>query len=439
MLAALLALSGALASWASSLADSERFADLATEALVQEDVSQLVAERLVDRFASDTAIGTSGRPFAVGVTEDIISSDEFAGVFNAAVRTAHEQLVSDRDDSVTVALAGAAPLLDPALDPDDTSDPPSDAEAVVAVVDDPDLVRISHVLSVMDTVALLCAVGWLVLSAVVLVIASDRRRALRRLGSGLLVTGVVLITGVVTARALVGRGEPADAHAAAAALVSVFTGPLLLLAEVLAVVGAIVAMCALSTPPTVRQLAEVTAERATAAWRQPVVRAVAPVLVLAVGLAFLLIPEESITALTQLVGIALIVVGSVVLLGWFGRLLDRGRARSELPGAVSTLRTSALSAVVVAAVVAALTAGALAPRDDGEALPVRRSRRSGMQRTRRAVRPSARRGGACRHAQLDVVERRGRLVPRRAAPDHQRTAGCRRTQPDARRLSRLCR
>ena len=208
VLAALLALSGALASWASSMADSERFADLATEALQQEDVSHLLAERLVDRFASDTALGTSGRPFAVGVTEDIISSDEFAGVFNTSVRTAHEQLVSDRDDSVTVALAGAAPVLDPALDPDDTSDPPSEAESVVALVDDPVLVRISNVLSVMDTVALLCAVGWLGLSAVVLVIASDRRRALRRLGSGLLVTGVVLITAVVMLAPSSGGANP---------------------------------------------------------------------------------------------------------------------------------------------------------------------------------------------------------------------------------------
>jgi len=114
VLSTLLALGAAVAWWASGLADAETFAAQATETLAQDDVNQLVAERLVDRFASDTVLGTSGRPAAVAVTRSVISSDEFAGVFESAVRTAHEQLVSDRDDSVTVAVAGAAPLLDPA-------------------------------------------------------------------------------------------------------------------------------------------------------------------------------------------------------------------------------------------------------------------------------------------------------------------------------------
>ena len=89
VLSTLLALGAALAWWASGLADAETFAAQATETLAQDDVNQLVAERLVDRFASDTVLGTSGRPAAVALTQSLISSDAFAGLFQSAVRTAH--------------------------------------------------------------------------------------------------------------------------------------------------------------------------------------------------------------------------------------------------------------------------------------------------------------------------------------------------------------
>ena len=158
VLSTLLALGAAVAWWASGLADADRFAAQATETLAQDDVNELVAERLVDRFASDTVIGTSGRPAAVALTQSVISSDAFAGLFQSAVRTAHEQLVSDRDDSVTVAVAGAAPLLEPAVGDGEGADPSDEAD-VVAVVDDPALVQFAHALSVMDTVAWTCAGG----------------------------------------------------------------------------------------------------------------------------------------------------------------------------------------------------------------------------------------------------------------------------------------
>src|SRR4029079_11205607 len=128
-------------------------------------VNQLVAERLLDRFASDTVIRTSGRRAAVPRAQGLTSSAAFAGLFQSAVRTAHEQLVSDRDDSVVVALAGAAPLLDPTADP---ADPAAESVSpeVVAVVNSPVLVRLAHLLSAMDLVAWVCACGWLLVCGV---------------------------------------------------------------------------------------------------------------------------------------------------------------------------------------------------------------------------------------------------------------------------------
>ena len=368
VLATLSATGAAVAFWASTLADAETFSQLATESLGQEDVSQLLAERLVDRFASDTTLGTSGKPIAVGLTRGLLTSDEFAAVFQASVRTAHEQLVSDRDDSVTVALAGAAPLLDPAVDPGDTSGQ-AGGSAVVTVVDDPTLVRVAHLLSVMNNVAWLCAVGWLLFSAIGLIIASDRHQMLRRLGSGLLVAGIVLVAAVVGVRAVVGYGEPADVHAAAAAMVAVFTRPLLRLAEVLTVLGAVVAIVAVRTPPTARQLATAAAGRARAAWQNPVVRGATPVLALLGGLVLLLEPQATIAVLTQCIGVVLVVGGAVEMLGWLGRALDRGRPTPEQPAAVRGLGTAVLATLVVVALTTAVAAGAVIAREDNPPLP----------------------------------------------------------------------
>jgi hypothetical protein len=368
VLATLLALGASIAWWASStLADADTFATTATAALADDDVNELLAERLVDRFAGDTLLGTSGKPVAVELTRGVVRSDAFAGVFHASVRTAHEQLVSDRDDSVAVALAGAAPLLDPAVDPTDPADE-TVSSAAVAVVDSPVLVRIAHVLSVMDLVAWLCAGGWLLVSGVALFRAGDRRRMLRRLAGGLVVAGVVLVAAVLTVRAVAGYGDPADVHAAAATLVAVFTDPLLRLATVLVALGAIVGVCALSAPAT-GQTSRTAAVRAQSAWRHPGVRAAAPVLALLAGAALLLEPEATVAALVRVTGLALVVGATVVLVGWLVRVLDRGRPVADQPRAVRSMGATALTAVVVGALVAALLAGAAATSSVEAELP----------------------------------------------------------------------
>jgi hypothetical protein len=367
VLSALLALSAAVAWWASGLADAETFAAQATETLAQDDVNQLVAERLVDRFASDTVLGTSGRPAAVGLTRSVISSDEFAAVFESAVRTAHEQLVSDRDDSVTVAVAGAAPLLDPAVGDSESTGTSADA-GVVAVVDDPVLVRVAHVLSVMDTVAWICAAAWLLASVLAIVLAADRRRTLRRLGSALLVAGIVLAIGVLVARALAGHGEPAEVHAAAAATVTVFTDPLLRFAEVLAVLGAVVAVCAATNAPTGRGLVTASRRQVRRAMRHRLVRSCSPILALLAGSVLLLEPMDAVAVLAEVTGLALVGGAVVTLLGLLARAIDQGPGTAQ-PRAARAMGATALTAVVALCLATAVTAAAVARHDATPTLP----------------------------------------------------------------------
>jgi hypothetical protein len=367
VLATLLASGAAVAWWASGLADAETFAAQATETLAQDDVNELVAERLVDRFASDTFLGTSARPAAVALTQGVISSDAFAGLFQSAVRTAHEQLVSDRDDSVTVAVAGAAPLLEPAVGDGEGADPSDEAD-VVAVVDDPALVQFAHALSVMDTVAWTCAGGWLLASVVAVVLAGDRRRTLRRLGSGLLVAGIVLAAAVLVLRFAVGLGEPADVHAAAAATVTVFTRPLVRIAEVLAVLGAVVAVCAVTTPPSGLGLVTTGLARVRGVLQHRIVRACLPVLTLLAGVALLLEPVDSLALLAEVTGLLLVGGAAVTILGLLVRAIDGGASTAQ-PGAARAMGATALTAVITLSLVTAVTAAAVVRRDTDPTLP----------------------------------------------------------------------
>ena len=367
VLSTLLALGAAVAWWASGLADADTFAAQATETLAQDDVNQLVAERLVDRFASDTVIGTSGRPAAVALTQSVISSDAFAGLFQSAVRTAHEQLVSDRDDSVTVAVAGAAPLLEPAVGESENADTSDDA-GVIAVVDDPALVQLAHVLSVMDTVAWTCAAAWLLASALAVALAGDRRRTLRRLGSGLLVAGILLAIGVLVVRAVAGHGEPTDVHAAAEATVTVFTGPLLRLAEVLAVLGAVVAVCAVATPPSGMGLVTAGRARLRSAGEHRLVRSGSPVLALLAGSALLLDPLDSVAVLAEVTGLLLVGGAAVTLLGLLVRAIDPGPATAR-PGAARAMGATALTALIAVSLAAAVTAAAVVRNETVPTLP----------------------------------------------------------------------
>jgi hypothetical protein len=183
------------------------------------------------------------------------------------------------------------------------------------------------------------------------------------------VAGVVVVAGVLTIRVVVGYGDPADVHAAAATLVTVFTHSLLRLAEVLVALGAIVGLCALTTSPTIGQTSRAVAGRAQSAWQRPLVRAAAPVLAVLAGAALLVEPQATVAALVHVTGLALVVGGTVALVGWLVRVLEGGRVVADRPRVVHSLGATVLTAVVVGALVAALGVAAVTTRGESAELP----------------------------------------------------------------------
>jgi len=353
---------GLLASWAdSSLASSSGFADRATAALADDEVNDLLANRLVDRFAADTRLATSARPVAVGLADAVLESDQFAGVFHAAVRTAHEQLVADRDDSVVLALADAAPLLLPSLAPEQADTITSSSDAVVAIVDNPVIVAAAHLLPVARTIAWVCLGLWLACSAGAVALLGPPRRGLRRLGTGLMVTGAVLGVGLVLLRLEAGRLVAADVSAAVESLVRAFTAPLLAEAELLLVLGAVVVMATSSRPPTVAVLAEHVRVRYAAWHDNRLAQGVVLTGTLLLSWWLLAAPLDALTVLARLAGLVLGAVAVVIVLGELTRLLDRGRSTGPVQGAVRGFSTAALTVVTVVVVGATVATAALLP------------------------------------------------------------------------------
>ncbi|HTE73778.1 MAG TPA: hypothetical protein VK640_11345 [Actinomycetes bacterium] len=353
---------GLLASWAdSSLASSSGFADRATAALADDEVNDLLANRLVDRFAADTRLATSARPVAVGLADAVLESDQFAGVFHAAVRTAHEQLVADRDDSVVLALADAAPLLLPSLAPEQADTITSSSDAVVAIVDNPVIVAAAHLLPVARTIAWVCLGLWLACSAGAVALLGPPRRGLRRLGTGLMVTGAVLGVGLVLLRLEAGRLVAADVSAAVESLVRAFTAPLLAEAELLLVLGAVVVMATSSRPPTVAVLAEHVRVRYAAWHDNRLAQGVVLTGTLLLSWWLLAAPLDALTVLARLAGLVLGAVAVLIVLGELTRLLDRGRSTGPVQGAVRGFSTAALTVVTVVVVVATVATAALLP------------------------------------------------------------------------------
>jgi hypothetical protein len=353
---------GMVASWAdSSLASSSGFADRATAALADDEVNDLLANRLVDRFAADTRLATSARPVAVGLADAVLESDQFAGVFHAAVRTAHEQLVADRDGSVTLALADAAPLVLPALAPDQAGTITSSSDAVVGVVDDPVLVAAAHLLPAARTIGWVCLGLWLACSAGAVALLGPPRRGLRRLGTGLMVTGAVLGVGLVLLRLEAGRLVAPDVSAAVEALVRAFTAPLLAEAGLLLVLGAVVVVATSSRPPTVAVLVDHVRVRYTAWHENRLAQGIVLTGTLLLSWWLLTAPLDAVTVMARLTGLVLGAVAVLFVLGELARLLDRGRSTGPVEGAVRGFSTAALTVITVVVVFATVATAALLP------------------------------------------------------------------------------
>jgi hypothetical protein len=117
LLAAALALVGLAATYVKQeLADPQRFADHAVDALepreVREAIAEQVAVAMIERGSPDLV---ASRPLVLAAVEAVLETDQFARLLRRAAITAHEVLIEGNGDAV-VELEQASEVLVPAVE-----------------------------------------------------------------------------------------------------------------------------------------------------------------------------------------------------------------------------------------------------------------------------------------------------------------------------------
>ncbi len=369
VLAVVLAICGLTALYVrNELADRERFADRAVEALQSQEVRSAIGEQvaveMLERGAPDLV---ASRPLVLTAVEAVLETEQFERVLRRSALTAHAVLFDD-DRDVVVELEDARAVLAEAVataSPEVARQIPSDISPRIAEIRRTDVatwaVRLADGASVLAWPLLLAAAALLGLAVR---LAPDTRHAVVTSGAALAAGAVVGLLALAALRMQVvsGAGEvgvlaASDARAAAGAAWRALAGSLHQWLVVTAVVGLAVSVGALIAEARVDRAAALRrAADAIAGGRLP--RALRLLRGLAVaGLGALIVFDVE-----PVRDGAVVVVGGALLLLGIAEAASTGRRRARAAGSPLRVRWPVLAGAGAAVAVAAAVGVALLDR-----------------------------------------------------------------------------
>ncbi|HEY7105737.1 MAG TPA: hypothetical protein VH986_05005 [Acidimicrobiia bacterium] len=229
--------------------DTSRFTGTANHLLdedaVQAELTNVLVRQLSKEAGTDLQIA---EPFLASIVSNVVDSDAFRTVFDAALSRAHRVLVdrgtehiilnlTDAYDQIKGPLRQVAPKLADQL--------PSRDQLQVVLLERSQLSTVWDTIDVVKHVIILVTIVAILLVGAGIALAADRWRALARCAWTVTAAGLVLVVALLVARVVarwqVSDGTVADAVVAA---LRVITNPLLVQTVVLAVVAALVAVAA---------------------------------------------------------------------------------------------------------------------------------------------------------------------------------------------------
>jgi hypothetical protein len=305
-----------------TVVNSDQFANRATDALRDDSVRSLIAERITDDVVLKNQEDLlAARPIIESVTSDIIGGRAFTGLFRRAVRDVHRSVFKRDESTVTLTIADVGTVLAAALEavrPELAKKIQSNGR--VRILKD-DVGSLSTTLvNIADRIKLLAAlllVAALALGAGAILLSPDRRATVIHLGVGLAVAGGFVVVAYAVSRSIVLRSvHGPDERAAAGAVWDAFLGDLRTEAWILAGAGAVTAAAASSL---IKPLPFGAPVRAAGAWlsREPSAtgwRIVRGLLFLAAGVIVLLERDAVLTVVVSAAGIYLIYEGAGMIL-----------------------------------------------------------------------------------------------------------------------------
>src|SRR5262245_39437816 len=102
-----------------TFADSQGFADVATDMLNEPAVREIVADQIVTEIATQEAVAplaAIAQPGLEVVVEELVASHRFQGVFHTAVRELHRAIVEGQRSRLIVDVDNATPLVRESLE-----------------------------------------------------------------------------------------------------------------------------------------------------------------------------------------------------------------------------------------------------------------------------------------------------------------------------------
>src|SRR4051794_3742520 len=305
-----------------SVVNSDQFANRATDALRDDTVRSLIAEKITDEVVLKNKPDlVAARPLIESVASGVVGGRAFTGLFRKAVRDVHAALFQQDRDTVTLTIADVGTVLAAALQAvrPDLAKQIASSSRVEVLHDDIGSFSASmaHLADQIKLLALLLVLLAIALVGAALWISPDTRTTVVELGLGLAVAGGVIVVAYGILRSVaVNHVHGPDQQAAAKAVWDAFLGDLRTAAWILAGAGAVMTAAASSLvkPLPFGQPVRVAGtwiarEPEATAWR--LVRGLAFV---AAGVIVLVDRDDVLTVLLSAVGIYLVYEGVSMLL-----------------------------------------------------------------------------------------------------------------------------
>jgi hypothetical protein len=352
-LTSLLLLATALAWYARvAVLHSGEFADRAAASVKDENVRDLLAERVTDQvILGNQADLVAARPIIVSAVSGIVGGGAFGSLLRRAVLDVHQSVLGRRASTVTLTVTDAGTVAAAALQKVNPG--------LAATVDEAGRITLvrrrigSAASAIARRAEQLRSIAWvlaalaLVAAVAALAISPDRRRTAAGLGVAAIVAGVGIVIVLAIVRALVlARVSGVEQRAAAGAVWDAYLGDLRTWGWLLAGTGAVVAAAASSLLRPVELEGPVAA-----AWRfagrepvRPALRLLRALALIAGGLLVVLQTSAALQVAATLAGAFLLYAGVTALL----RLISQPAEREAAPR-----RWLAVPVVAVVLVVAA--------------------------------------------------------------------------------------
>jgi hypothetical protein len=235
---------GNVASWLElNLVSSSRFVSTTTDVLDQEDVRLALADRIVERLLEDRPIANEVAGDALErVVAGILGGERFQEVLTSIATQLHHMMVTGDRPTITIEsrllqalIVAVARIIAPEQAGDlQISDEPVEIE-LFAQRDIPDLEPYISALRWGGFIASAIALG---LMALVIVRSDDRRAAVRRCGTTVVASALLLLIAVPAVRVwMVGKVEDASQETIIREFITAFTVRLALQTGLLLLIG----------------------------------------------------------------------------------------------------------------------------------------------------------------------------------------------------------